>query len=67
MVSTDWSIGRILLIWCSWPILLVALLLAFVRFRGGFSLDLLHGSGRILALTVVLGPPVVATLLWGRR
>jgi hypothetical protein len=67
MGSTRWSVGRILLIWCAWPILAVALVFIFVRLRGGFSLDLLHGSASALGLTLLVGPPVVATLLWGRR
>lgn len=67
MGSRRWSVGRILLIWCTWPILAVALVFIFVRLRGGFDLDLLHGSASALALTLLVGPPVVATLLWGRR
>jgi hypothetical protein len=67
MASTRWLIGRILLIWCAWPILAVALVFVFVRLRGGFSLDLLQGSASALAVLLLVGPPVVATLLWGRR
>jgi hypothetical protein len=67
MGSTRWSIGRILLIWCAWPILAVALVFIFVSLRGGYSVDLLHGSASSLALVLLVAPPVVATLLWGRR
>jgi hypothetical protein len=67
MVSTQWSLGRILIIWCFWFIFLVALLFTIVRFRGGIGLDLVHSSSRILALAFLVAPPVVATLLWGRK
>jgi hypothetical protein len=67
MAGTRWSVGRILLIWCAWPIVAVGLVFVFVVLRGGFGVDLLHGSASALALALLVGPPVVATLLWGRR
>jgi hypothetical protein len=67
MGTTRWSVGRILLIWCAWPVLAVALVAVFVRLRGGFSLDLLHGPTSALVLVLLVGPPIVATLLWGRQ
>jgi hypothetical protein len=62
-----WSVGRILLIWCAWPFLALALVFIFVRLGDGSRANLLRGPGSALGLVVLLGPPVVATLLWGRR
>ena len=49
MTKRRWAVGRVLLIWCAWPILLAMLLLALgftvMQYQGGFSLDLLHTSG----------------------
>jgi hypothetical protein len=67
MPDRHWSIGRILLFWCAWPILLLALLAAAVMRGGGFSLDLLHPAAWPLLLLVLVGPPLVATIAWGRR
>jgi len=69
MASRRWSMGRVLLIWCSWPILLIALLFALVMSGGGFSLDLLHTSVSqwLVGAAFLLGPPLLATLVWGRR
>ena len=73
MPKRRWALGRVLLIWCAWPLLLVVLLLALgfglMRAHGGFSLDLLHTSGWTWALVgaVLVGPPLLATIAWGRQ
>jgi hypothetical protein len=67
MASKRWSIGRVLLIWCAWPVLLFLALVVVVTRGAGFSLDLLHPSGWPLVLAVLFGPPLGATLAWGRR
>jgi hypothetical protein len=67
MSARRWSLSRILLIWGLWPVLLIAGLVAVVSMGGGFSLDLFDGGWRLLAASVLLGPPLVATLIWGRR
>jgi Flp pilus assembly protein protease CpaA len=67
MAGSDWSIPRILLIWCAWPILSVVLIVFMLAVLGGGSIDLLHGPARWVALALILVPPILATLLWGRR
>lgn len=72
MPSGRWSLGRVALIWCAWPILLVAATVVLMRVTGvGLSIDLVHlRSDPVAALPFVLvliGPPLAATWLWGRR
>ena len=67
MAGPVWSIPRILVIWCAWPVLLVLLVVLTVSTRGGVSIDLLHGAGRWITPALILVPPIFATLLWGRR
>ena len=64
---SGWSVARIVLIWCAWPVVVVLLVLLMSMLRGGGSIDLLHGPGRWAELAVMLAPPIVATLVWGRR
>ncbi len=69
MPSRQWSLGRILLIWASWPSLLIATFFALTWNGWGFSLDLLHASlwHWLLFVAFLLGPPLLATVTWGRR
>lgn len=67
MDGPRWRVGRVLLIWCLWPVLLLGSLVAAVARGAGFNLDLLHPSAWLLLLAVLLGPPLVATIVWGRR
>jgi hypothetical protein len=69
MTSREWSLGRIMLIWVSWFLLLLAMLLLLGMNRWGFSLDLLHTPvwQWLLFVALLLGPPVLATAAWGRR
>lgn len=67
MTGLRWSAGRILLIWGAWPVIVIGVLFTLGAMRRGFSLDLLHGPQRWIAMLSLLGPPVAATLLWGRR
>jgi hypothetical protein len=67
MAARRWSIGRVLLIWCAWPVLLVLVVFALAMRGGGFSLDLLHFSGWPLVVAGLFGPPLLATIAWGRR
>jgi hypothetical protein len=67
MVRRRWALGRVLLIWCAWPVLLVGGLLLVVSRGGGFSLDLLHPSIWVWMGAIALGPPLLATIAWGRH
>jgi hypothetical protein len=65
--GADWSIPRILLIWCTWPLVLLLLITVLLALRGGGSIDLFHGPARWIGLALVIVPPLLATILWGRR
>jgi hypothetical protein len=67
MAGLRWSVGRIALIWCAWPLVLLGIVTAVLAAHGGGSLDLLDGPWNAIGLLVMLVPPLVATLLWGRR
>ena len=73
MTKRRWAVARVLLIWCAWPVLLVILLFAIgftvMQHEGGFSLDLLHASGWTWTMigAVLVGPPLLATIVWGRQ
>jgi hypothetical protein len=65
----QWSLGKILLIWVGWFVLLIAMLFLLVMNGWGFSLDLLHTpvSQWLLFAALLLGPPLLATVALGRR
>jgi len=67
MGKRRWFLGRVLLIWCAWPLLLTGIVVALVLLGHGGSLDLAHPSGRALVGAMLLGPPLVATIAWGRQ
>jgi hypothetical protein len=67
MTPTQWSLGRVLLIWTLWPPVLLAVVVGIVALGGGGSLDLLHGGTWAVVVLVLIGPPLIATGLWGRR
>jgi hypothetical protein len=69
MPSGEWSLGRILLIWVSWLLLLLAVFLLLGMNGWGFSLDLFHTPvwQWLVFAAVLLGPPMLATVAWGRR
>jgi hypothetical protein len=67
MTGFRWSVGRIVLIWCTWPAILLGILIAVLAAHGGGSLDLFHGPWNAIAFAILLGPPVADTLLWGKR
>jgi hypothetical protein len=67
MAGRRWALGHVLLIWCAWPVLLIGLLLIVVRHGGGFSLDLLHPSIWVWIGAIAFGPPLLATIAWGRQ
>ncbi len=75
MTNRRWAIRRVLFIWCTWPWLLVTMILLLTlglvvtRYQGGVSLDLLHISWRARAVigAVLIGPPLLATIAWGRQ
>jgi hypothetical protein len=71
MPEKRWSLVRVALIWCTWPLVVAGLVVAGVVLTGGLSIDLIHlqtAPLRALVLfMVLLGPPVLATWFWGRR
>jgi hypothetical protein len=67
MVRRRWVGGRLLLIWCGWLLVLLGLVAAVVALRGGFSLDLAHAASQAEVGVLLVGPPMLATIAWGRK
>ncbi len=71
MPEARWRFDRILFIWCAWPTILVVAIAVTIMGGTGLSIDLIHlftspiAAARVFG--VLLGPPILATLLWGRR
>ena len=57
--------ARLLLIWLSWPLVLFAIALLAVLPGNGFTIDLLHGW--LVPAVALLLPPLLATIVWGRK
>ena len=72
MPARRWSAPRILAIWLAWPVILIVfMLLTIFAFQTGIGIDLIHVREQPLValplLILLLGPPALATWLWGRR